>query len=141
MPLITDTGFAPDDDLTLIGLDALPGAGEGTALDLPLDSDIETIAAHFDRLDLIVVAFPNFGDGRGFSLAKRLRALGYRGRLRAAGHVIPDQYAFARFCGFDEVQISAEQAERQPEGQWKTETRALPPFLRRRVAGWTRATA
>ena len=40
-----------------------------------------------------------------------------------------------------EVQISAEQAERQPEGQWKTETRALPPFLRRRVAGWTRATA
>lgn len=136
MPLITDTGFAPDDAITLTPLDALPEAGEGVALDLPLDADTEAVAAHFNRLDLIVIPFPNFGDGRGFSLAKRLRSLGYRGRLRATGHLIPDQYAFARFCGFDEVQITDEQAERQPENQWTSATRALPPFLRRRVSGW-----
>ena len=138
MPLITDTGFAPDDAPALIGLDALSEAREGAALDLPLDADPEAIAPHFNLLALIVVPFPNFGDGRGFSLAKSLRAQGYRGRLRAAGHVIPDQYAFARFCGFDEVQISDEQAERQPEEQWTLATRALPPFLGRRIAGWTR---
>lgn len=138
MPLITDTGFAADDTPILIDLDTLPEAGAGAALDLPLDADPAAIAAHFDRLALIVIPFPNFGDGRGFSLAKSLRAQGYRGRLRAAGHVIPDQYAFARFCGFDEVQITDEQAERQPEDQWTLATRALPPFLGRRVAGWTR---
>ena len=40
------------------------------------------------------------------------------GRLRARGHVIADQYAMARRAGFDEVEIDAELAERQPEDQW-----------------------
>jgi uncharacterized protein (DUF934 family) len=44
--------------------------------------------------------------------------LGFTGRLRAAGHVIADQYAMARRSGFDEVEISDELAERQPEEQW-----------------------
>jgi len=137
MPLITDTGFAPDDAPTLVPLDTLPEAAEGAALDLPLDADPEAVAPHFDRLALIVIPFPSFGDGRGFSLAKRLRGLGYRGRLRASGHVITDQYAFARFCGFDEVRISDDQAERQPEPLWlAARDRAVPPFLKRRGAGW-----
>jgi len=137
MPLITDTGFAPDDAPTLVPFDTLPQADEGAALDLPLDADPEAVAPHFNRLALIVIPFPGFGDGRGFSLAKRLRSLGYRGRLRASGHVITDQYAFARFCGFDEVQISDDQAERQPEPLWlAARNRAVPPFLKRRGAGW-----
>jgi len=137
MPLITDTGFAPDDATPLVPFDTLPQADEGAALDLPLDADPEAVAPHFNRLALIVIPFPGFGDGRGFSLAKRLRSLGYRGRLRASGHVITDQYAFARFCGFDEVQISDDQAERQPENLWlAARNRAVPPFLKRRGAGW-----
>jgi len=108
------------------------------ALDLPLDADVEGIVPHFNRLSLIIVPFPSFADGRGFSIAKRLRALGYRGRLRAAGHVITDQYPFARFCGFDEVQISDALAERQPEDLWIASVgRAVPPFLKRRGVGWT----
>jgi len=138
MPLITDTGFVPDDTPTLIPFDIVADAAEGSALDLPLDADPEAVAPHFNRLDLIVIPFPNFGDGRGFSLARRLRNLGYRGRLRASGHVITDQYAFARFCGFDEVQISDEQAERQPEPLWlDAKDRAVPPFLKRKAMGWT----
>jgi uncharacterized protein (DUF934 family) len=68
---------------------------------------------------LIRIAFPAFSDGRGFTLARRLRIMGYTGRLRAQGHVIADQYAMARRCGFDEVEISAELAARQPEDQWQ----------------------
>lgn len=138
MPLVTDAGFAPDDTPDLTPLDALSGAGEGAALDLPLDADPAAVAPYFNILGLIVVPFPGFADGRGFSLARRLRALGYRGRLRAAGHVITDQYPFARFCGFDEVLISDEQAARQPEPLWlAAKERPVPPFLGRRAAGWT----
>ena len=44
--------------------------------------------------------------------------MGYQGRLRARGHVLADQYAMARRCGFDEVEIDAGLAERQPQDQW-----------------------
>ena len=68
--------------------------------------------------ELVTVAFPAFSDGRGFTLARHLRAQGYAGRLRAKGHVIADQYAMARRAGFDEVEISDDLAARQPADQW-----------------------
>ncbi|MEP0247052.1 MAG: DUF934 domain-containing protein, partial [Roseobacter sp.] len=58
-------------------------------------------------------------DGRGFTIARALRLRGYTGRLRARGHVLADQYAMARRCGFDEVEIDSALAERQPESQWQ----------------------
>ena len=68
-------------------------------------------------LDLAAI-FPKFSDGRGFSIGRALRDQGFRGTLRASGALIPDQFAFALDCGFDEVEISDEQAARQPVGQW-----------------------
>lgn len=68
--------------------------------------------------ELIAIAFPAFTDGRGFSLAHALRQAGYRGRLRATGELIPDQFAFALDCGFDEIEISDERLARQPIAQW-----------------------
>lgn len=68
--------------------------------------------------ELVVVTFPAFSDGRGFTLARHLRAAGYGGRLRAKGHVIADQYAMARRSGFDEVEIGDDLAARQPADQW-----------------------
>ncbi len=68
---------------------------------------------------MIRIAFPKSADGRGFTLARRLRMMGYGGRLRAHGHVLADQYAMARRSGFDEVEISADLAARQPEDQWR----------------------
>lgn len=68
---------------------------------------------------LVAVAFPAFSDGRGFTLARHLRARGFTGRLRARGHVIADQYAMARRSGFDEVEISDDLAARQPADQWR----------------------
>jgi uncharacterized protein (DUF934 family) len=45
--------------------------------------------------------------------------MGFRGRLRAAGQVIADQYTIARRTGLDEVEISDDQARRQPWEQWQ----------------------
>ncbi|MCT2540678.1 DUF934 domain-containing protein [Sedimentimonas flavescens] len=91
----------------------------GAVVELAPDTDAGELAALTAGADLVRVAFPAFSDGRGFTLGRRLRALGFTGRLRAAGHVIADQYAMARRSGFDEVEISDELAARQPEAQWK----------------------
>ena len=91
---------------------------EGEALDLAQDLMPDDLPADFNGVDLIRVAFPSSADGRGFTLARHLRARGYAGRLRAKGHVLADQYAMARRCGFDEVEISDDLAARQPADQW-----------------------
>lgn len=84
---------------------------------LASDTLAEELVDHLHH-DLIAIDFPAMTDGRGFSLARRLRELGYTGRLRAVGKLIADQYAMARRVGFDEVLIPAELAKRQPEEQW-----------------------
>ncbi|MEI4231521.1 DUF934 domain-containing protein [Roseovarius sp. D22-M7] len=115
--LVTDQGFAPDDWTTPVT--PLEAAGDGAiALDLPNDSDPATLAGRLDGIEMIRVHFPGPADGRGFSIARRLRLMGYAGRLRAHGHVIADHYAMARRSGFDEVEISDDLAARQPEDQW-----------------------
>lgn len=92
--------------------------GRGTALAVENTQDAAALRPLQARLKLIAIPFPKFSDGRGFSLAKALRAQGYTGTLRATGALIPDQFAFALQVGFDEVEISDEQAARQPVGQW-----------------------
>ena len=119
--IVTDTGFAGEDwthgFLTPEQLAANDDA-PATGLDLAPDADLAGLAGRLDDIDLIRIAFPSFADGRGFTLARNLRRMGFHGRLRAKGHVIADQYAMARRAGFDEVEIDAEQAERQPQDQW-----------------------
>jgi uncharacterized protein (DUF934 family) len=93
-------------------------AGQRIGVALPNTFHAADLLAVQDRLDLVAIAFPKFSDGRGFSIGKALRDQGYRGVLRAAGAIIPDQFAFALHCGFDEVEIDDAQAERQPIDQW-----------------------
>lgn len=116
--IVTDTGFAPDGfNGEFVALDeAQDGA---TALDLPSDTDPASLSGRLDGVETIRVDFPSFADGRGFTIARQLRLMGFAGRLRARGHVIADQYAMARRAGFDEVEISDELAQRQPEDQWQ----------------------
>lgn len=101
--IVRDDGFHP-----------LSDAAEVT---LAPDTAPEELVDHLHRA-VIAIDFPATGDGRGFSLARRLRALGFEGRLRATGKLIADQYAMARRVGFDEVGIAPEIAERQPQEQW-----------------------
>lgn len=121
--IVTDAGFAADDwtggFVTLDALEALDVVPEGLGVDVPNDRDPAELAPRLDRIAMIRVAFPATGDGRGFSIAKALRDMGYAGRLRAAGPLIADQYRMARRVGFDEVEIPDAIAARQPEEQWR----------------------
>ncbi|GIX14686.1 MAG: hypothetical protein KatS3mg118_2645 [Paracoccaceae bacterium] len=135
MPIVTRNGFAPVPPADFHPPEAA-AALRAAAIDLPNDADPERLAPHFDRVALIRIPFPVFADGRGFSLARRLRDLGYRGRLRAAGHLIADQFRLALACGFDEVEIDDALAARQPEHLWRPETGPDPRArLRGRAAG------
>ena len=119
--LVTDTVFQADDwTHDYIAVDALAAndAGPVVAVDLASDADPDALKDRLDDIDMIRVDFPSFADGRGFTIARRLRLMGFQGRLRARGHVIADQYAMARRSGFDEVEIDADLAARQPEDQW-----------------------
>ncbi len=84
---------------------------------LPPDTAPDELVDHLHRA-LIAIEFPVFSDGRGFSLARLLRDMGYEGRLRAVGRLIADQYAMARRVGFDEVEVAPDIADRQPQDQW-----------------------
>jgi len=121
--LINDSGFVPDDwpgsfrDWEGVTSSAY-ASDAGYGLDVPNTVGADQIIPYFDQAGLIRIDFPSSHDGRGFSIARHLRLLGYQGRLRAHGHVLADQYAMARRCGFDEVEISTALAARQPEDQW-----------------------
>jgi uncharacterized protein (DUF934 family) len=122
--IVTDKGFAADEwaEAQFLPLESLL-AGETRsdapiAVDFPNDRDPAELQPWFGQIELVRVAFPAMGDGRGFSIAARLRQMGYRGRLRAAGPLVADQYAAARRTGYDEVEIPEALAERQPESAW-----------------------
>ena len=117
--LVTDTGFhAEERTWDFRPPDQLPADRTGLAVELPPDADPTLLSDRLSAIDLIRVRFPEFADGRGFTIARVLRLMGYSGRIRAGGHVIADQYAMARRAGFDEVEIDDEFAARQPEDQW-----------------------
>lgn len=61
-----------------------------------------------EQISLVVINFPVFTDGRGFSYARELRERGYRGELRATGHFIRDQLTYLQRCGFDAFQMADE---------------------------------
>lgn len=118
--IVTDTGFAADDWTEgFVSLNAEEeAANDIKALDLPSDVFPENLSNVIANVAFIRIDFPSATDGRGFTIARQLRLMGFKGRLRARGHVLADQYAMARRSGFDEVEISDELAARQPEDQW-----------------------
>ena len=121
--VVRDDGFHPEDwQEDIAALDAAPetlqGANAPRALDVAGETAPEDLEALLPHRAMIRVTFPAFSDGRGFTLAQRLRRMGFAGRLRATGHVLADQFAMARRCGFDEVEIDDALAARQPEPDW-----------------------
>jgi uncharacterized protein (DUF934 family) len=64
--------------------------------------DVTRLGERLDGIELIVLQFPKFTDGRAYTQARLLRErLGYTGELRAAGQVYIDQIPFMLRCGFD----------------------------------------
>ena len=50
----------------------------------------EALSIFLPKLQLIVLTFPAFNDGRAYSIARQLRQMGYRGELRATGVILKD---------------------------------------------------
>lgn len=121
--ILTKSGFVPETWTTIVGLKSLADEAAGTvgavAVDFPNDRDPADLAPWLDRLGLVRIAFPAMGDGRGFSIAARLRAMGYAGRLRAVGPLIRDQFRAARRVGFDEVELPEDKAARLKPDAWR----------------------
>lgn len=84
-----------------VTVDSFGEQTNAAAVRLEPGDDARDLLPYLDRLQLIEVNFPVFGDGRGYSAARVLREAGYQGELRAVGEVLVDQIAFMRRCGFD----------------------------------------
>ena len=66
------------------------------------DDDVMRLAGHLDHLQLVVIDFPAYTDGRGYTQARLLRKhLGFSGEVRASGDVRPDQMVFMVRSGID----------------------------------------
>ena len=84
-------------------------------LELTTESSLPTFG-EVNKCMSILVRFPIFSDGRGFTLGRRLRTeLDFTGKLIAGGHIIPDQADFLRRCGFSHTWIKPGQLD-----QWQT---------------------
>ena len=84
-----------------VTVDSFGEQTNAAAVRLEPGDDARDLLPFLDRLQLVEVNFPVFGDGRGYSAARILREAGYQGELRAQGDVLVDQIAFMRRCGFD----------------------------------------
>ena len=100
-------------------LESFLASNKGDAVRLPNDVDLETLKLRLPTIKTIIVEFPSFADGRGFSIARELRKkYGYKALLIAEGPLIPDQYSFALQCGFDAVKVDEQTYSRQSESDW-----------------------
>lgn len=145
MPLMRDAQYVTDDYVLLNDTDAVPASGniivplarieeaktrlqnnDGyIGVHVPNTVKPHTLKALFNEVALISIAFPSFSDGRGFSIAKRLRRDGFTGTLRATGPLIADQYSHAKACGFDEIAVPDTLAARQDANQWQRGANAI----------------
>lgn len=88
-------------ELPAVTLEAFAGQSNATAVRIEPGEDARELLPHLDRIALVEVNFPSFGDGRGYSAARILREAGYAGELRAVGDVLVDQIRHMVRCGFD----------------------------------------
>ena len=119
-------------------------------LGLWLDSaeDPAMAADSLEAFSLIAVNFPQFTDGRGYSIARLLRErYRWQGELRAVGDVLRDQLFYLSRCGFDAFALRAGEDAQSAlaafddfsEGYQTSVERPQPLFRRRSQAAPDRA--
>ncbi len=90
------------DPLAPTDLDAVGCGEEGPVLLLPGDASCDDAALELTEVETNLIDYPDYKDGRGFTLGTRQRAQhGFEGEIRAEGKFIPDQTPFLQRCGFD----------------------------------------
>jgi uncharacterized protein (DUF934 family) len=108
----TNLGTSPDEvqfrfrddepvDHAAVTVDCVLDQTNATAVRIEPGDDARVLLPFLDRLALVEINFPAFGDGRGYSSARILREAGYAGELRAVGAVLIDQLSHMCRCGFD----------------------------------------
>jgi uncharacterized protein (DUF934 family) len=115
--------------------------GEPGVLLGPAD-DPAVLAGRLDGIAVIAIDFPQFTDGRGYSIARLLRERhGYKGELRAVGEVLRDNLFYLSRCGFDSFALSdSTQLEAALEGLsdfsegYQASVERPQPLFRRRAA-------
>ncbi len=86
--------------------DTLPAG----ALQLANSDDVLARAPEVQGAGVVVLHFPKWTDGRAYSQAVLLRGrLRYTGEIHATGDVLVDMLPLLRRCGFDAVQLRADQ--------------------------------
>ena len=81
--------------------DALSARGKVGVWLAPSD-DPAKLGDDVGNLPLIAVDFPQFTDGRGYSIGRLLREkFGFRSELRAIGDILRDQLYYLHACGFN----------------------------------------
>lgn len=94
----------------------LGGAGE-----VPTSKKIADWLGQYGDTPAVAIQFPKFTDGRGFSLAARLREAGYAGELHAQGDISQDLVFQLRRVGFTHFHLANPGVER-------IERHVLEPF-------------
>ncbi len=80
------------------------------ALLLDNNADVLARADEIRRRATVVLQFPKWTDSRAYSQAVLLRGrLRYAGEIAARGEVLADMLPLLRRCGFDAVQMRADQ--------------------------------
>lgn len=103
--------------------------------------DPGTLTGDVGSLPLIAVDFPQFADGRGYSIARLLRERhGYAGELRAVGDILRDQLYLLAECGFDAFSLRADGSAEDAlagladfAGVYAATSRTPQPWFRRRA--------
>jgi uncharacterized protein (DUF934 family) len=75
---------------------------------VPSDTRLSQVLPYVERLARIEIEFPKFTDGRGYTLARRLRGEArFSGEIVAVGDVLRDQALLLYRCGFDVLRVAA----------------------------------
>lgn len=90
------------------------------AIKLQPGDTVDALEKDLPNLDVVMLSFPKFTDGRGFSQARQLRQdFGFSGEIRATGSVLPDQALFLSRSGIDTVEIP--DSENAPQWQFQAD--------------------
>lgn len=94
--------------------DALAARNAPVGVRLRSDQSPSEVSEDLDRFGVVALEFPKFVDGRAFSSARLLRErYGYRGEVRAVGHVLRDQFLYLDRCGVNAVEVGDGRVARQ----------------------------
>ena len=115
---LADDAPAPADGDVIVSLkrwqaerDALVARKGRTGVRVSGGDALESLVPDLPLLPVIALEFPQFKDGRSFSLARLLRErYGYKGQLRAVGDVLRDQLLYMRRCGIDTFELRADRS-------------------------------